>query len=424
MDYVRNIITVLNQPLQKQIKDGFTRGWIYTKSRRVVCGVEIGFRVPRGCSFEDVENSIESIAATCGKEIEIEDYKGVIVVRVIEKEWPHPMQFNPKHILKDQLLIGYNRMLEPVYHPLNVHMLIAGASKAGKTDALRWFAYQFLCQGYEVWICDLKGYSFFPFEELVHIAKDLESSKQTLASAITELKRRRDIIDIHRSRDIIKTFTPLVIIIDEAASLAPSQHSGKMREHAKQCDEFISLLGQQSREPKIFCLYATQRPDMNIINKQFKANVEASIAFRTKDQINSQIILGRPGAEKISPSTPGRCLYAYDRDYLLQVPFIGEDSEWDKLLIPLKTEVVNDGESKNSDQKRNIIDGSFEGSNSNVRTIEPSIFEQLAAHEKLQSDSGGFGKGKVNQGGMVAQGKTLAIDSKGATTAEFFSSEI
>jgi hypothetical protein len=293
-------------------------------------------------------------------------------------------------------------------------MLEGGAAGSGKTDWQRWVAYQLIRQGYHVWILDLKGYSFFPFEGIpnVTIAKSLPASLIMLEQAQTLLEKRKEIIDKARTREVIKSFVPLVIMIDEAASLAPSQYpAGMLKEQAKKCDMIIGLLGCQSREPKIFVIYGTQRPDMTVINKQFKANVEASVAFRTKDHFNSQIILDRAGAEKISPDTPGRCIYSHGKDHLLQVPFIGGDTEWDALLNPLKGERhaagTPAGSNKGEDFNR-ILKASRAVNRANRETDRKFL---TTAESELLLDQ--IKLGKIDRGRILPAPENLENDEEG-----------
>lgn len=394
---MNRILLVLNKP----IKPGELR-WTFKKHRKVICGWELGFNIPSGSSHEEAEKYLPALVATVGHDIELLKYKGLLVVRIIEKDFPKVMKAILKDLLPDKVLIGYNRMLEPVYHPLNVHMLVAGAARSGKTDALRWFVYQFILQKYDVYICDMKEISFYPFEGLVTVAKSLAASCKVLEDGVAELNRRKKLIDFNRNRDLKDTFQPRVIVIDEAAALAPSQYKDKeQKDLAWRCDNAIGLLGMQAREFKIFVIYATQRPDMSIINKLFKATVEAKIAFRTSTGTNSQIIIDRTGAEDISPSTPGRCIYNYDQDYLLQVPYVGNDSAWNRLLLPLKTEVIQDGNSKRNDTQRKVIEGSFTSPNRNESPDGKTVHEPKS-WEESQREFNRIRKGEVD-------GKFLAL---------------
>lgn len=357
MSYRGRIQSVLNRIIKESDrKEGLH--FKFEAERTHKNAYEAAFRIPLGYTYFHVKRQLYALSAACGGIVETDDRGGVVIIRVYAQDLPTFIPLNETHLRMDRLLIGYNRHSEPLYHPLNTHLLVAGASNSGKTDWIRFTLYQLWLQQYEIYIADLKGFSFFSFDGLprITIAKNIYESLSLLDAAYAELERRKEIVQLHRSREVIKTFRPIAIIVDEAASLSPSQHSGDLKKLAKRCDDIISVFGQQGREPKMFMIYTTQRPDMDVINKQYKANVEASIAFRTKDEINSRIILGRGGAEKISPDTPGRCIYAYDRDHILQVPYVGDDYAWDAVLAKNKTEVMQIGVSQRKPHERVVID--------------------------------------------------------------------
>lgn len=412
MNYTRRILKVLNKPLQKDIKEG-RKGWTYYKHRRVICGWEIGFHVPISSSYEKAVECLPALIATCGVVVEILNYKGLIVCRIIEKDWPKKLRFNKEHLKLNQLLIGYDRLLQPVYHPLNVHILEGGASGTGKTDWQRWIAYQLLLQGYDIYICDMKGYSFAPFEGLVTVVDDLKKCRKVLLSLVKELERRKTVIQSRKfgnREETIATFKPIVVLIDEAADLSPSQYAAKTleKELAFDCDYAIGFIGRKGREPKVFCIYGTQRPDARVINKQFKDNVEASIAFRTKDHFASQIIIDRPGAEKIDPKDKGRCIYSHGEDVLVQVPYIGGDREWERLLAPLKKGmIIENGSSKRTDKKRNYTEGSFTSADSENGSDSKTIPLELQSSKESFTASSGSVTGKSNRMGMAQKSENL-----------------
>jgi S-DNA-T family DNA segregation ATPase FtsK/SpoIIIE len=338
VNYRNRIQAILQKAVKSSDLQAGSKGFVFLDERELKYAYESAWRIPTGYSFIDVRRQQGALTASCGAIVELEDRGGAVIVRVVKEDFPKHVQLNAADLTHDRLLVGYNRRLDPIYHPLNTHLLVGGASRSGKTDWLRFIVYQLHLQGYDIRICDLKGFSFFPFEGLprLTIAKSLVESLDLLGESYAELEERKMLIQKSRSRAVIQSFQPIVVIIDEAASLSPSQNSGHMKAMAEECDNVISVFGQQGREPRIFMIYSTQRPDADVVNKQFKANVEASIAFRCKDEINSRIILGRGGAEDISPDTPGRCIYSYDRDHLLQVPYVGDDEAWETLLKPTK----------------------------------------------------------------------------------------
>lgn len=424
MNYTQRILQILNKPLLKDIKEGH-KGWAYYKHRRVICGWEIGFHVPLNSSYEEAQKCLPALIATCGKEVELINFKGLLVCRIIEKDWPFPLRYKKEHLKQNQLLIGYDRLMQPVYHPLNVHILEGGASGAGKTDWQRWIAYQLLLQGYEVYICDMKGYSFSPFEGLVTVADDLKSCRKILMGLVKELERRKAVIqsrEFGNREETVATFKPIVVLIDEAADLSPSQYAARTldKELAFECDYAIGFIGRKGREPKVFCIYGTQRPDARVINKQFKDNVEASIAFRTKDHFGSQIIIDRPGAEKINPKDKGRCIYSHGEDILVQTPYIGGDREWERLLAPLKKGmIIENGNSKRSNKERSYTEGSFTSSDSSHGSDSKTIQFKLQSAKEGFSAPSGSASGKTNRMGMAQENKNMASNTQGPTDDEW-----
>jgi DNA segregation ATPase FtsK/SpoIIIE, S-DNA-T family len=347
MDRVLSQISkVLWRIVETDIKNVKTFGFEHLASRKVACGSEHAFRLPIGYSARDVFSRMDQIQSAVGAPVELIDRAGAVILRVVENPMPVQIGFKNSDLKSKDILIGYDRLYKPVYHPLNTHVLVGGASGSGKTDGLRFWMYQLLLQGYEIRICDLKGFSFFPFEHLpnVSVAKNIVQAHEMMVESYIQLEQRKDAVIRTRDRELVNSFRPVVLIIDEAAALAPTQNRGRTKKLAEECDEVVSFFGQQAREPKMFMIYSTQRPSREVINLQFRANCEAMIAFRCRDVENSRLIIGKEGAEQISPLTPGQCIYSMSRDHHLQVPYIGSDSAWSELLKPLRTEVIQSAE--------------------------------------------------------------------------------
>lgn len=423
--YAKQIYNTLNKLVESDIQNGRTKGFQYLDYREVRCGSEYAFRLPRGYNCRKVHEALDSLIAAVGAPVDLIDRGGAVVVRVVEKDFPKKIGYKPDDLLPDRILIGYDRLMKPIYHPLNTHLLVGGASGSGKTDGLRFWLYQLVLQGYDIRICDLKGFSFFPFEPLpsIHIAKSLRESHDILQDGVDELYNRKERVIRSRSRDIIKTFKPIVYVIDEAAALAPKQNAGLAKKLAQNCDDAISFFGQQAREPRMFMIYCTQRPSMDVINLQFRANVEAMIAFRCRDEQNSKMILGREGAEQINPTTPGRCIYTYDRDYTLQVPFIGDDSKWSELLQPLRTEVIDHGRSNRAETPRIYLDGVVQSADSDDEANRHvKHFDQ--PEQKGIVPAAGAGDGGTGQKRVSPKRKNMDAHTGRPETPEVYTDEL
>lgn len=84
----------------------------------------------------------------------------------------------------------------------------------------------------------------------------------------------------------------LVVVIDEFADMIMTA--------GKEVETPIVRLGQLARAIGIHLIIATQRPDAKVITGLISANCPARIAFKVTNRINSQIILGGTGAEKLT----------------------------------------------------------------------------------------------------------------------------
>lgn len=96
-----------------------------------------------------------------------------------------------------------------------------------------------------------------------------------------------------KEKDGIK-FHPLpyiIVIVDEFADL--------MITAGKQIEDSIARLAQMSRAAGIHLIFATQRPSVNVIRGNIKANFPARIAYKVSQRADSQTILDQGGAEQL-----------------------------------------------------------------------------------------------------------------------------
>ena len=111
-------------------------------------------------------------------------------------------------------------------------------------------------------------------------------------------KEYQSIFSAHDSRLLLKTIdfqngrlSYIVVIVDEIADL--------MLVAGDQIERYIQSIAQMARAAGIHLIIATQRPSTDIITGAIKANFATRISFYMVSRIDSRIILGGQGAEKL-----------------------------------------------------------------------------------------------------------------------------
>jgi S-DNA-T family DNA segregation ATPase FtsK/SpoIIIE len=205
------------------------------------------------------------------------------------------------------------------------HMLIAGATGAGKTVCMNSLLTGLLLtrtpEQMRLILVDPKTFEFQAYENLKHlvvpIITDAKKVVLGLRWAIKEMEKRYSLFKKVKVRDI-KSFNTrpieeqedlfgeatqakksdipaklpyIVIVVDELAELM-----GQVQQEIEPC---IVRLAQLSRAAGIHMILATQRPSVNVITGTIKANIPGRIAFQVAQGNDSRTILDTIGAEKL-----------------------------------------------------------------------------------------------------------------------------
>jgi len=186
------------------------------------------------------------------------------------------------------------------------HLLVAGATGAGKTVALNAILlsliYKHPPQDLNLILIDPKRVELVHYNGIPHLLSPVvvehKQATETLTWALGEMEDRfkklqqagvRD-IDSFNSRKLDK-MSYLVIVIDELADL--------MSLASREVETVIVRLAQMSRAVGIHLIISTQRPSVNVITGLIKANISSRIAFQVTSQVDSRTILDMAGAEKL-----------------------------------------------------------------------------------------------------------------------------
>lgn len=189
------------------------------------------------------------------------------------------------------------------------HLLIAGATGAGKTVCINCIITSFLLNAtpdeIRFIMVDPKRVELMPFSGIPHLAAPIVTNPKKAASAlnwaVNEMERRYEVFSEKRVRNISsykeqqtdedENLPYIVVIVDELADL--------MMVAQQDVEGSIMRLAQLSRAAGIHMILATQRPSVNVITGSIKANFPSRISFKVSSKVDSRTVLDANGAEKL-----------------------------------------------------------------------------------------------------------------------------
>ncbi|OAJ74896.1 cell division protein FtsK [Brevibacillus sp. SKDU10] len=186
------------------------------------------------------------------------------------------------------------------------HGLVAGATGSGKSVCINSIIISLLFKStpeqVRLLLIDPKMVELAPYNNLPHlvtpVVTDAKQATASLKWAVEEMEKRYALFveagvrDIERYNQTTDDELPyIVIIIDELADL--------MMVSPQDVEDCIIRIAQKARACGIHLLLATQRPSVDIITGNIKANVPTRLAFAVFSQIDSRTILDQSGAERL-----------------------------------------------------------------------------------------------------------------------------
>jgi hypothetical protein len=279
-------------------------------------------------------NTLHHLTAVVGKPVKRLNTTGLTYCVALKpaggisrRRLPRMVELDLAHRPAGDYVIGFGLSREgEVWKPLEKlrHIVVAGSTDSGKSAFLRSLLYQLLRTSgaqdrpspVELYLTDMEGLTFAIFEAVPQLAMPIaESVKEATEIAfrlVQEMERRaalyqatgrfpEKLSEYHTACN--SRLSWIVAVFDEFTAL--------MEEAGKRSDLYrlIGQLAMRGRKYGITLVFAGQDFKADLLNTRITNQLRTRVQFACATAYQSQVVLGRAGAEKIT--TPGRALISF-----------------------------------------------------------------------------------------------------------------
>jgi S-DNA-T family DNA segregation ATPase FtsK/SpoIIIE len=301
---------------------------VYSRTKKDY-GYDMTLHLPTGLCLSDIESHKEAIETNLNAKIELlPSTNQKIVLKAYTKRLKslYPYETIQTKGLTFPLGYSYKGLITHTMDDENPHLLVGGTSGSGKSVMLRVIiTFLMLNKKCILHLCDLKGgveFAIFKNSSRVKtFAKNMSEATAQLLMLKEEMYRRLELFEEQKVVNLAeynkKTKSNLpehVEIIDELANITLS---------SKDLTETIDELLRMARAVGIHIILATQRPSADVLPGTLKANISATVCFKCRNNVNSQILLDHKGAEDLKGK--GHGIYQTSEEQEFQGLFLSSE---------------------------------------------------------------------------------------------------
>ena len=277
---------------------------VYSKKKKEY-GYDLTLHLPEGLCVSDLQKQQEAIETSLNARIELlpsSNKKMILKAYTKQLKTLYPYETVETKGLTFPLGYSYKGLITHTMDDENPHMLVGGSSGSGKSVLLRIIiTFLILNKKCILHLCDLKGgveFAIFKVSSRVKtFAKNMSEATAQLLMLKEEMYHRLElfeeqkVVNLKEYNKKTKSHLPEhVQIIDELANITLSN---------KELTEVINELLRMARAVGIHIILATQRPSADVLPGTLKANISATVCFKTRNHVNSEILLDHKGAEDL-----------------------------------------------------------------------------------------------------------------------------